>query len=458
MLKAHENSISNLQKLLDLLVVIFAWWVSYFIRFYYLPNAQTGLEVLFLKLTPVLGFVTLFSFTKNALYESQRFTHRYKEVFSVLKGHALATISFILLLYFFGDERLSRLTLIIYYLLSMFLLIIVRMCVRNGLRSLRRKGKNLRHVLLIGNGAPIIGYVENARMFKDSGINFIGWIDSEDQSSKMNIKPIMDSYQQVKSELTPDAIVVSYKGADSHKVEEFLSQNYNDLTPIQILPDLSFSLIGHQIEDFAGIPLLTVNQPSFGTLDLLLKRIVDILGSFLGLIILSPMFLILSFLIKLSSKGPVFYGQERLGLKGSTFLMWKFRTMRVATTNEDETEWSQKENPRKTAIGDFLRRTSLDEFPQLWNVLKGDMSLVGPRPERPFFVEKFRSEIPGYMLRHKIKAGITGWAQVNGWRGDTSLQKRIDCDIYYIKNWTFWFDIKILFLTLFKGFVNKNAY
>jgi lipopolysaccharide/colanic/teichoic acid biosynthesis glycosyltransferase len=147
-----------------------------------------------------------------------------------------------------------------------------------------------------------------------------------------------------------------------------------------------------------------------------------------------------------------------VGLDGEEFMMWKFRSMRVATGDEDKTEWSNKDNPRKTKFGDFIRRTSLDELPQLLNVLLGNMSLVGPRPEQPFFVEKFRHEIPGYMLKHKMKPGMTGWAQVNGWRGDTDLNKRIECDIYYIKHWSLWFDIKILFLTIFKGFINKNAY
>ncbi|MFT6069455.1 MAG: Undecaprenyl-phosphate glucose phosphotransferase [Bacteriovoracaceae bacterium] len=458
MLKAHEKSFSNFQKLLDILLILFSWVLSYFIRFFYLPDAEQGLEILFLKLAPVLLVVTLYCFYKNNLYLSQRFTHRYHEILSVVKANTIAIICFVLLLYFFGSERLSRLTLIIYYATSTLLLISLRMAVRNFLRSLRRKGKNLRHVLLVGNGEPLTKYVHNARLFKDSGIQFKGWIDSEGQAEKLNIEELQGEYAHLKDSLSPDVIVISYNNKDSHKVEAFMANSYNDVIPIQILPDLPYSLIGHQIEDFGGMPLLSVNQPSFNFIELIIKRFLDLFGAALGLTILSPLFLVLGILIKVSSKGPVFYGQERLGLEGDTFLMWKFRTMKQATGEEDQTEWSNKENPRKTRLGDFLRKTSLDEFPQLWNVLKGDMSLVGPRPERPFFVQKFREEIPGYMLRHKMRAGITGWAQVNGWRGDTSLHKRIECDIYYIKHWSFWFDIKILFLTLWKGFTNENAY
>jgi Undecaprenyl-phosphate glucose phosphotransferase len=458
MLKAHEKSFSNLQKLLDLIIIIGTWTLAYLVRFKYIPAAEGGLEVLFLKLTPILSILTIYCFYKNDLYRSQRFTHRYREILKVVQANTIATVSFVLLLYFFGDERLSRLTILIYFGLSSFFLIILRMSVRNFLRSLRRKGKNLRHVILVGNGDPLKAYVENSRIFKDSGINFKGWLDSDGLSNEAEIKELTGGFEQIRNELSPDTVVVSYKNKDSHKVEEFISKFYNDVIPIQILPDLSYSLIGHRIEDFGGIPLLSVNQPSFNSFELFLKRTLDILGSFLGLLLLSPLFFLLGLFIKFSSKGPIFYGQERLGLDGNNFLMWKFRTMKVAESNEDETEWSNKGNPRKTKLGDFMRKTSLDELPQLWNVLKGDMSLVGPRPERPFFVDKFRKEVPAYMLRHKMRAGITGWAQVNGWRGDTSLYKRIEFDIYYIKNWSFWFDIKILFLTIFKGFVNKNAY
>ena len=456
MLKEQERSFGNMQKILDVVVVLLSWSLAFFIRFKIMKGGEPDLEFLFLKLSFVLSLFTHYHLLKSNLYHSQRFTHRYKEIFSIVKGNTLASVAFILFLYFFGFERVSRLALIFYFSISTLALIIVRMILRNFLRSLRRKGKNLRHILLIGSGTPLKDYVKNTRTFKDSGIRFLGWIDSAGLAEEFNVEKIEKSYREIK--LKPDAIVISYSGADSHKVEEFVAQNHDDIVPIQILPDLSYSLIGHKIEDFGGIPLLTVNQPSLSLFGLFLKRTIDFFGSFLGLIILSPLLMIISALVKSSSPGPIFYGQERLGLNGETFLMWKFRTMKLATTGEDQTEWSSKENPRKTKLGDFLRKTSLDELPQLWNVLLGNMSLIGPRPERPFFVEKFRKEIPGYMLRHKMRAGITGWAQVNGWRGDTSLHKRIDCDIYYIKNWSLWFDFKILFLTFFKGFINKNAY
>lgn len=458
MLKQHEKSIANIQRLVDLSVVWLSWVIAYLIRFKAIDGAQQNLEETFLKLSFVLLGVSLYSFYKVGLYKSQRFSNRYKEIFSVVRGNTMALIIFIILIYFFGENRLSRLTLGLYFLISTFLLIVFRISIRNFLRIIRQKGKNLRHVLLIGNGEILERYVETIRLFKDSGIQISGWIDSEGLAEKNNISAYNDSYESYKQNNPVDNVVISYVGKDGHKVEEFLSKNYDDLTPIQILPNISYSLVGHQIEDFGGIPLLTFNQPQFSFFELALKRLLDIIGSLFGLIVSLPIFIISAFLIKLSSKGPIFYGQERVGIEGQHFTMWKFRTMKVAESNEDKTEWSNKENPRKTWIGDLLRKTSLDELPQLWNILIGQMSLIGPRPERPFFVEKFKKEIPGYMLRHRMKAGLSGWAQINGWRGDTDLNKRIECDIYYIKHWSIWFDIKIIFLTPLKGLFHKNAY
>ena len=174
------------------------------------------------------------------------------------------------------------------------------------------------------------------------------------------------------------------------------------------------------------------------------------------MVVLSPLLLAVAIGVKLSSPGPVFFGQERIGLNGRRFRMWKFRSMRV--TAECESTWTTANDPRRTALGALLRSTSLDELPQMWNIFAGEMSIVGPRPEQPRYVEEFRSKIPAYMLRHKMKAGLTGWAQVNGWRGDTDLNKRIDCDLYYIRNWSLWFDLKIIFLTVFKGTDDRIAY
>ena len=191
---------------------------------------------------------------------------------------------------------------------------------------------------------------------------------------------------------------------------------------------------------------------------MLMKRIVDVFGAIVAIILFSPLMLIATIGIKLTSRGPLIYKQERVGLHNRPFQMYKFRTMEVQKEEEEKKGWTTKNDPRVTPIGRILRKTSIDEMPQFFNVLKGDMSLIGPRPERPLWVEKFKEEIPRYMIKHQVRPGLTGWAQVNGYRGDTSIRKRIEYDLYYIENWTMGFDMKILFLTFFKGFVNKNAY
>ncbi len=423
-----------------------------------MDSGQTGLEMEFAKIAPFLIGISLYNFHNAELYSSLRFTSRFKEIFSVLRGNFYAVIGLVILIYFFSDERISRLTILFYWIISSISLVLVRLMVRNFLRHLRRKGKNLRHVLLIGN-SPLLGdYVITTKLYKDSGIRFRGWIDSDGAHKDFDIPNIETRYDNIPTEDKPDSIIIAYKGVDAVKAHDFIARHYNDVVPIQLLPDLSYSMVGHQIEDFGGIPLLSVNQPIFNAFELFGKRLIDFFGALIGSLLISPLLVFVALGVKFSSPGPLLFGQRRVGLDGEEFMMWKFRSMRVATGDEDKTEWSNKDNPRKTKFGDFIRRTSLDELPQLLNVLLGNMSLVGPRPEQPFFVEKFRHEIPGYMLKHKMKPGMTGWAQVNGWRGDTDLNKRIECDIYYIKHWSLWFDIKILFLTIFKGFINKNAY
>ena len=211
--------------------------------------------------------------------------------------------------------------------------------------------------------------------------------------------------------------------------------------------------------DILGLPVINIRHvPLTNNFLALLKRLIDIVGSVCGIVVTSPVMLLACLLIKITSPGPLIYKQERVGLHNKTFQMYKFRSMEVQKESEEKKAWTTKDDPRVTGIGKLMRRTSIDELPQLFNILKGDMSLVGPRPERPFFVEKFREEIPRYMVKHQVRPGLTGWAQVNGYRGDTSIRKRIEYDLYYIENWTLGFDVKILVLTIFKGFVNENAY
>lgn len=452
MLKEKQKNFEKLQQVVDLVVVTISWWIAYYIRFEYLKGAQQGLEPIFLQVNIILVLICAFSFIKSKLYTSYRFSSRYKEIFAVIKANSVSLVYLTLVIYFIADNRLSRLTIIIYFIVSSILLVIERMMIRNTLRYYRRKGYNLRYVTLVGNNELINQYLHNIKKFKDCGVKVVDWIQSE------GLKESTDVDIEYFPEAKTDFYVVSFTSNLKEKENEFLRKYYNDVTPIQILPDLSYSLVGHEIDDFDGVPILAMNQPKFSILGLFIKRLVDTVITGIGLIIISPLMLFLMIGVKLSSPGPIFYGQERVGRDGKTFNMWKFRSMKLATKNEDKTVWTSKDDPRITAFGNFIRKTSLDELPQLWNVIVGEMSLVGPRPERTHFVEQFKHEIPNYMLRHKMKAGITGWAQVNGLRGDTDLKKRIEFDIYYIKNWSIFFDVKIIFLTFIKGFVNPNAY
>lgn len=460
MLKTHESIINNLHRFLDFLLAVSSWLIVYYVRFEVLEGGQPGLLPSFLKSALLIGVTTVYFFSREGLYKSQRLSSRQEEIQKVVKANVLVVVFFVLLLYFAGFERLSRLVILTYLGFSSILFVVTKVTIRNILRQARSRGYNLRHVFLIGNSPAIERYVQNIKSFKESGIAFHGWADSKNAAEKYDIKSFDLADVFSKNLARPDSIVIGYHGAESYKIDQILREIHNDVIPIVVLPDLTYSFVGYHVDQVAGMPALVVNQPNFSTVDVISKRIFDAVAAAFGLLLISPFLSLIAIGVKLTSPGPIFFGQERIGLDGHRFKMWKFRTMKVGTEKSSANipGWTVKDDPRKTKFGSFLRATSLDELPQLWNVFVGDMSLVGPRPEQPYFVEKFKSEIPAYMLRHKMKAGITGWAQVNGWRGDTSLHKRIECDLYYIRNWSLWFDIKILFLTFWKGFINRNAY
>ena len=257
-----------------------------------------------------------------------------------------------------------------------------------------------------------------------------------------------------------DEIAVTLALENYGRLEEIVNLCEKSGVHTKFIPDYN-SVIPSKpyTEDLNGLPVINIRHvPLTNTLNMVAKRAFDIVFGAIALVIFSPVLLVTALLIKCTSEGPVIFKQERVGLHNKPFQMYKFRTMELQKPSEEKKEWTTRDDPRVTKVGRVLRRTSIDELPQLFNVLLGDMSLVGPRPERPFFVEKFKEEIPRYMIKHQVRPGMTGWAQVNGYRGDTSIRKRIDCDLYYIENWTMGLDIKILFLTIFKGFVNKNAY
>lgn len=256
-----------------------------------------------------------------------------------------------------------------------------------------------------------------------------------------------------------DVVFLAPSAVETTKLHTIYEVLGNTLADVFVIPDFEApEFLAPRVMQLDSLPAIILNGSSLDSYGRILKRVFDVVFSLLALFVLSPVFALCSLAVRLSSPGPVFYKQERMGLDGKTFNCLKFRGMRVDAETHSGPVWASKDDNRVTAIGAFLRKTSLDEIPQFWNVLRGEMSVVGPRPERPFFVDQFRHNMPGYMLRHKVKAGITGWAQINGWRGNTSLEKRIECDLWYIQNWSLWLDFKICALTPLKGFIHPNAY
>ena len=358
----------------------------------------------------------------------------------------------------------SRSMMAMFYVINIILSTISRSIIRSLLQYFRRKGYNLKYILLVGysrateeyinriNGNPQWGYVVRG-ILDDAvprgtvyrGVKVIGSI-----ANLLYILP----------ENKLDEIAITLSLNDYDKLEHIVDLCEKSGVHTKFIPDYN-SLFPSRpyTEDLMGLAVVNIRYvPLTNTLNWVAKRIVDIVVSFIGLIVFAPIMLLAAIAIKGSSKGPIIFKQERIGLHNKPFEMFKFRTMEVQKPGTEKKGWTVKDDPRVTKVGKILRKTSMDELPQLFNIIKGDMSIVGPRPERPQFVEKFKEEIPRYMVKHQVRPGLTGWAQINGYRGDTSIKRRIEYDIFYIENWTMSFDIKIMFLTIFKGFINKNAY
>ena len=339
-----------------------------------------------------------------------------------------------------------------------------RQILRNLLQYFRRKGYNLKHILLVGYSRAAEEYITRIKANPQWGYVVRGILDDRIPRGTLykGIKVLgaIDNLTYILPENRLDEIAITLALQDYGRLEEIVDLCEKSGVHTKFIPDYN-SLIPSRpyTEDLMGLPVINIRYvPLSNTLNWIVKRMVDIVGSAAGLVLVSPIMLLTALAVKLSSPGPVIFKQERIGLHNKPFWMYKFRTMEIQKESAEQRAWTVRDDPRVTKIGKFLRRTSLDEFPQLYNILRGDMSLVGPRPERPLFVEKFREEIPRYMIKHQVRPGLTGWAQINGYRGDTSIRKRIDYDIFYIENWTMGLDVKILFLTIFKGFINKNAY
>lgn len=466
MLKKYYAVFGPALRVLDALILSGSWMLAYYFRKHFpLSIMHTALppfkEYRAYAIVIIFLWATVFSIAD--LYSSKRMTRRTVEAYKVLRAHWFALLVFIALTYLVSTYKLSRGVFLYFFVMSTTLIVGCRLALRNLLRKLRARGFNLQKVMIVGVGPAAQHTYEKLKRHPELGLDIIGFVAGpyDKVEEKIFGKPVLGTIAEITDLIRKHGatkIVVALSRSEGALLEKVLERVKEEFVDLTLVPDIyDYVALGCEVEDFDGLPMVSLNETPIMGLNLFLKRIFDVFIAAVALLIWSPVMVILSVIIKSTSKGPVFYKQERMSLNGKSFSMLKFRSMRMDQSGDVEILTKQGD-PRVTAIGRFIRKTSLDELPQFFNVLKGEMSIVGPRPERTWVVEEVRSQIPKYMFKHKVKAGITGWAQINGWRGNTSLEKRIEYDLYYIKNWSLLFDLKIIFLTLFKGLVNRNAY
>lgn len=471
MIKDNQKLFNRLHVLIDAVIVacsyMLAWYIQFesiFSQFLVEPGEgylerQRYFQSMWLL---VPGYLILY-YAFN-MYKPKRATGRQFEVVNILKANSVGVICYIGTLYMLKERDFSRSMIIIFFGLNCFFTILARLFIRKLLRLFRKKGYNVKHILLVGYSRAAEEYINRIVGNPQWGYHICGVLDDKVPAGTLykGVKVLgrIDNLEVILPENKLDEIAVTLALANYDRLEELVAMCEKSGVHTKFIPDYN-NLIPSRpyTEDLDGLPVINIRYvPLTNTLNIMAKRLVDIVGSLCGIIVSSPIMLAAAVLIKCSSPGPIIFKQERVGLHNRSFQMYKFRTMKEQAPAEEEKAWTVKDDPRVTKVGKFLRKTSLDELPQLFNILIGNMSLVGPRPERPHFVERFKEEIPRYMVKHQVRPGLTGWAQVNGYRGDTSIRKRIEYDIYYIENWTMSLDIKIIFLTIFKGFINKNAY
>ena len=469
MLKQHHQVFQGFFLAADMVVVSLAWIFAYYLRFEWGPiPAPKGIPPMTNYLPMVLFVWVIWAgmFRWFGLYSVTRGTQAVHEAVRVGQACTLSVLVFMSVAFLFWekDYSFSRGVFFYFWVLAVGMLLAERLVLRQILAAFRAHGYNLRHVLIIGAGD--LAETVARKIAEHPGLGFMirGFLAERPNEVGRVIcgSRVIGTYADVQALLEQngiDQVLIALPLESINSLEEILKRIGPSMVDIKIIPDIyRFISLRGGIEDFDGLPVVSLIDTPLGGWNDVLKRAVDVVLASLLLVMLAPILVLIAAAIKLTSRGPVFYRQERMGLDGLTFEVWKFRTMNADAERETGAVWASPEDPRRTVLGSWLRRTSLDELPQLLNVLRGEMSLVGPRPERPVFIEEFRQKIPRYMLRHKVRAGMTGWAQVHGLRGNTSVEQRIHYDLYYIENWSLLLDIKILCLTLVRGFNNPNAY
>jgi exopolysaccharide biosynthesis polyprenyl glycosylphosphotransferase len=447
------------------LAMLCAWFLRFQLELIPVTKGQQDLET-YLKMLPLVTLVFPIAFAVQGLYRIRPTRGKTEEWLAVAIGSVVATIilSGVLLWVRPGspDVLYSRATLGIFLVCAMLLTILGRTLVRAVVEGRHRAGKDLDRVLIAGNGDLARAVLERMKEHRDQlGFRIVGYLRNGDDGALDGL-PCLGSVADAESIVKQheiDHVFVALPHASSEAMMTLLDCLTRSCVSIHVVPDLlQFMVLRSRVEDLDGLPTINLSETPLEGWSRFVKRAFDLLVAGAALIVLSPVMLAVAIAIWLEDRGPVLYRQIRMGLDGKPFPIVKFRSMRVNAETMTGAVWAEKDDPRRTRVGSFIREWSLDELPQLWNVLVGDMSVIGPRPERPEFVEQFRAEFPHYMLRHKVRAGMTGWAQVHGWRGNTSIRMRIEHDLYYIENWSLFLDLKILFLTIVHGLKHENAY
>jgi exopolysaccharide biosynthesis polyprenyl glycosylphosphotransferase len=469
MIEKKHRTLASVYLINDAVASNLAMLTAWFLRFHLevIPVTKGSQEVsVYTHLLPIVTLVFPLAFAVQGLYRIRPARGKAEEWLAVAIGSVVATVvlSGVLLWVRPGnpDVLYSRATLAIFMLCAIVFTIAGRMLVRAGVERRHVAGKDLDRVLIAGNGELARAVVDrmnehHARL----GFRIVGYLRNGDDSTLDGLECLgtIANAEEVVTRFAIDHVFVALPHASSQAMMNLLDRLVRSCVSIHVVPDLlQFMVLRSRVEDIDGLPTINLSETPLEGWSRFVKRAFDLIVALAALLFFSPVMLLVALAIWLEDRGPIFYRQVRMGLDGKPFEIVKFRSMRVGAESETGAVWAHRDDPRRTRVGRLIRAWSLDELPQLWNVLSGDMSVVGPRPERPQFVEQFRAEFPHYMLRHKVRAGMTGWAQVHGWRGNTSIRMRIEHDLYYIENWSLMLDLKILFMTLVHGLRHENAY
>lgn len=471
MIKDNQRFLNKIHVLLDVLIICasyaLAWLLTIVAPIFPAGHGVLPPQVYFAALIPIVPAYLLLYWAFH-LYEPKRTHSKRAELWHICQACAVGLMLLTSILFAFRRSgyfgNFSTRMLVAFSIIDITLTTVERFGIRYILSRLRRKGFNQKHVMLVGFSDASDQFIDACRRNPDWGYHIYGIVDdiAEVGEGYKGVRVVgrISELEHILAQNTIDEIAITLPLAAYAKLDGIVHVCEKSGVHTKFIPDYNNIIHSKPVtEDMDGLPVINIrNVPLTDPVKATAKRAVDICGALVGIILFSPIMLVVATLIKLTSPGPIIFKQERVGLHNKPFMMYKFRSMVQQTEADEKKGWTVPGDPRVTRVGRFIRKTSIDEFPQFFNVLAGQMSLIGPRPERTQFVEMFKEEIPRYMIKHQVRPGMTGWAQVNGLRGDTSIYERVKYDIWYIENWTMSLDVKILFLTIFKGFVNKNAY